>query len=76
VADVLAALVVVQTLDGHSVLEFDEGLERLERFENVRLALEQIDPPIMRPVVDEGDPVPIAGRRGHRNHVHIGVNAL
>jgi hypothetical protein len=76
VANVLAALVIVQTLNGHAVLEFNKGLGRLERFENVRLALEQIDPPITRPVVNEGDPVPIAGQREHRNHVHIGVNAL
>jgi hypothetical protein len=76
VANVLAALVVVQTLDRHAVLEFDEGLERLERFENVRLAFEQVDPPITRPVVNESDPVPVAGGRGHGNHVHVGVNAL
>jgi hypothetical protein len=35
VANVLAALVVVQTLDRHTVLEFNKGLECLERFENV-----------------------------------------
>jgi hypothetical protein len=76
VANVLAALVVVQTLDRHAVLEFDEGLERLERFEHVRLVLEQISPPIAQPVVNEGDPVAISQGRGDRNHVHIRVNAL
>jgi hypothetical protein len=35
VANVLAALVVVQTLRGHAVLEFDKGLERLKRLKNI-----------------------------------------
>jgi hypothetical protein len=61
VADVLAALVVVQTLDRHAILESDKGLEHLEHLENIQLVLEQVDPPITQPVVGEGDSVVVAG---------------
>jgi hypothetical protein len=37
---------------------------------------EQVDPPITRPVINEGDSVVVAGQCEHGNHVHVGVNAL
>jgi hypothetical protein len=76
VANVLAALVVVQASDLGPKLELDKGLESLERFKGVALFLEQPDPAITQPVVDERDPVVIAGRRGHGDLVQIGVDVL
>jgi hypothetical protein len=76
VADVLATLVVVQACDLGPELELDMGLERLESFEGVALLLEQPDPAILLPVVNEHDPVAIARRCGHRDFVQIGVDVL
>jgi hypothetical protein len=44
--------------------------------QGVTLLLEQPDPAILQPVIDEGDPVAIARRHGHGHLVHIRVDAL
>jgi hypothetical protein len=76
VANVLAALVVVQASDLDPKLQLNKGLEHLECFKGVALFLEQPDPAVLRPVVDKRDPVPIAGHCGHGDFVQIGVDSL
>jgi hypothetical protein len=59
-ANVLAALVIVQALDECTKLELNEHLESLESLKDIALALQEVDPSIAQPVVNECHPVAIA----------------
>jgi hypothetical protein len=60
VANVLAAFVIVQALDQRAKLELDKCLEHLESLKHAALALQEVDPSVAQPVVDERYPVAIA----------------
>jgi hypothetical protein len=76
VANVLSAFVLVEAEDEEIVLFLDHGFECLKHLECVQLVLQEVDPPVARPVIDEHHPVAIARCSCSGHHVQIGVDAL
>jgi hypothetical protein len=73
--NVLPTLILMEAENGEVVLFLDHGLERLKRLKCVRLVLQEVDPPVAQPAVDECRPVAIARRGRSGYHVQIGVDA-
>jgi hypothetical protein len=76
VPNVLATLVFVEEANDGAVLFLNHRFEQLKGIERFALALQEIDPRVARAVVDEREPVAIAGRRETWHFMQIAVNAL
>jgi hypothetical protein len=75
-ANVFAALVIVQAPNLGIVPKLDIHLERFKHFKDITFLLQQPDPAIPQPVINEGDPVSKAQDGGNGHHVHIQVDTL